>query len=35
MFLKADTQRIGLGVVGGFEKRPPGTDADALLMMKI
>ena len=21
------TQRLGLGVVGGFEKRPPGTEA--------
>jgi len=22
-----DVQRSGLGVVGGFEKRPPGTEA--------
>ena len=22
-----DCQRTGLGVVGGFEKRPPGTEA--------
>jgi hypothetical protein len=28
-------QRTGLGVVGGFGKRPPGTEADALLMYKI
>ncbi len=27
--------RTGLGVVGGFEKRPPVTAADALLMYKI
>ena len=26
---------LGLGVVGEFEKRPPGTAADALLMYKI
>jgi len=26
---------LGLGVVGGFGKRPPGTEADALLMYKI
>ena len=24
---KHDAQRAGLGVVGGFEKRPPGTKA--------
>jgi hypothetical protein len=29
------SQRTGLGVVGGFEKRPPGTAAHALLLMKI
>ncbi len=28
-------KRTGLGVVGGFEKRPPGTAANALLMYKI
>jgi hypothetical protein len=27
LFLSGGTQRTGLGVVGGFEKRPPGTEA--------
>ena len=35
MVLIYSVQRTGLADVGGFENRPPGTAADALLMYKI